>query len=339
MAIFTVPQETITGFEGLEGLEANSFVPIGLNKPLTVQIRHVYTGQFPQSRFFSGRKDMLVTSAFKDVAVFNAATRAVNFLKKGVSPKTPFNSPAATEEGTPLVSYSPAVTSTSTILTLEIIFDQFPEQLFQTVSTALAGIGGIPLFLPASGYLMAASSVVKLAGNLGQALFDGKPAFSATETLDFDVPGGEEATADFRVVCNPSFDPSAFHVNPKLGLIDPRTQKVYDGDEPYIVLSLDGRKQDLFATFTPTAASAAIMQRFFNVKEGSEVLMDTLVDALKLYSDSKFRAQADAVKTSINELPANSDARKALQDRYDALIANILTDALKPSRTAAGAGA
>ena len=143
---------------------------------------------------------MLVTSAFKDMSVFSAAPRAVNFMRKGVSAFGSINSPAATEEGTPLVSYTPAVTSPSTILTLEIVFDQFPDQLFQTVSSALSSIGGIPLFLPANGYLMAASSVLKLAGNLGQALFDGSPVFSATETLDFNIPGGEDASADFRVV-------------------------------------------------------------------------------------------------------------------------------------------
>jgi hypothetical protein len=339
MAIFAVPQESIlssNGSEGLEGLAAseNTFVPIGLNKPLTVQIRHVYTGKYPQAKFFSGRKDMLVTSAFKDATVFNSATRAVNFLKKDVGPRSPFNSPAATEQGTPLVSYTPAVISSSTILTLEIVFDQFPDELFTTVSSALASVGGIPLFIPASGYLMAASNILKLAGNLGHALFDGKPVFAATETLDFDVPGAQNATADFRVVCNPFFDPSTFKVDPKRGLIDPQTQQPYQGDEPYIILSLDGRTQEQYASFTPTAASAAVMERFFSVKEGSEAIVDTLVDALKLYNDSQFRAQADVVKKSLDAATPDSDQRKKLQERYNALVANILSDVLKPVSSA-----
>src|SRR5262249_33642301 len=155
-------------------------------------------------------------------------------------------------------------------------------------------------FLPANGYLMAASSVLKLAGNLGQALFDGTPVFSATETLDFNMPGGEDATADFRVVCNPTLDPSNFKIDPKRGLVDPQSQKAYSGDEPYILLSLDGAKQDAFSSFAPTAASATVMQKFFNVKDGGQVAMDTLVDALKLYNDSKFRSRADEVKKSLD---------------------------------------
>src|SRR5205823_2086794 len=126
---------------------------IGLNKPLTVQIRHVYSGQFPKQSFFSKNKDMLVTSAMKDVAVFNAQPRAVNFLRKSVGAKSNFDSPDATAQGTPLVCYSPAVTSSSTILTLEIVFDEFPDELISKVSGAISSLAGVPLFLPASGYL------------------------------------------------------------------------------------------------------------------------------------------------------------------------------------------
>jgi hypothetical protein len=42
-------------------------------------------------------------------------------------------------------------------------------------------------------------------------------------------------------------------------------------------------------------ASAAIMQKFFNVKDGTEAVIDTVVDAMKLYNNSRFRAQVDAI--------------------------------------------
>jgi hypothetical protein len=314
----------------LESAEVTAFAPIGMHKPLTIQIRHVYTGKFPKLKFLSANKDMLVTSALKDVVVFNAATRAVNFLRKGVAQNSSMNSPAATEQGTPLVAYLPAVTSPSTILTLEIVFDEFPDALFGKVSTALSSLAGLPIFLPASGYLMASSSVVKLAGNLGQALFDGKPVFSATETLDFDMPGATSPEAEFRVICNPDFDPTPFRFEPKQGLLDRATGAPYRGDEPYIVLSLDGKQRDQFAGFAPTAASATILEKFFNVKDGTEAVLDTLLESMKLLSDSKFRSQADAVKRKLDASPPGSDEAKALKDRYDALLANILTDTMKP---------
>ena len=46
MAIYTVPQHLIASTDD-ERFYPNPFTPIGLNKPLTVQIRHVYTGKFP----------------------------------------------------------------------------------------------------------------------------------------------------------------------------------------------------------------------------------------------------------------------------------------------------
>ena len=275
---------------------------------------------------------MLVTSAMKDVVVFNVASRAVNFLRKDVGANTSINSPAATEQGTPLVAYLPAVTSPSTILTLEIVFDEFPDQLFGKVSSALSSLGGLPIFLPANGYLMAASTVVKLAGDLGQALFDGTPVFSATETLDFDIPGATSPEAEFRIVCNPDFDPTPYRFEPRKGLLDRDTGTPYAGDEPYIVLSLDGKQQDQFAGFTPTAASATLIEKFLNVKEGSEAAMDTLVESMKLFSDSKFRFQADSVKRKLEASTAGSDEAKALEERYKALLANIQNEAMRPKQ-------
>ncbi len=312
-------------------LEANTaaFTQIGPGLPLAVQIRHVYTGQFPKQSFFSTKKDMLVTSAMKDVAMFSAATRAVNFLCKGVAPGTRFDTPQATEQGTPLLWYTPAVTSSSTILTLDIVFDEFPDEILGKVSNAVQGLAGLPIFLPASGYLMIASTVVRLAAGLGQALFDGAPVFTATETIDFDTPGAPIAEAEFRVICNPDLDASEFKFIPKRGLVDPKDRE-YDGPEPYIVISLDGKKRDEWTTFSATVASAAVMQKFFNVKESGEATLDTVVEAMKLFNDSKFRAQVDAVDRKLSAIDPASSEFQELTERRKALAANILTDVLRP---------
>ena len=86
------------------------FEPIGIGRPLIVEVRRVYTGSHPAPGWFSESKDMLVTSAMKSIATFNAAPRAVNFLKKGVERKTTLTQVAATSDGTPLVYYSFAMT-------------------------------------------------------------------------------------------------------------------------------------------------------------------------------------------------------------------------------------
>jgi len=96
------------------------------------------------------------------------------------------------------------------------------------------------------------------------------------------------------------------------------------------VLSLDGKPREEFAAFSPTAASAVLLEKFFNVKDGSEAALDTLVESMKLLSDSKYRFQADGVKRKLDAAPAGSDEAKALKERYDALLANILNDTMKP---------
>jgi hypothetical protein len=170
--------------------------------------------------------------------------------------------------------------------------------------------------------------VVKLAGGLGDALFDGKPAFSITNSINFDVPGGTLARADFRVLSHEPLLDTGWKYNDDRGLVD-STGKVYDGDEPYIVISLDGKKRDNLKDFAPTVASAAILQKFFNMRDRAAASIDTLVDGIKLASDMKYRDQAVALKSRIDALPAG-DEKARLQAQYDALLENIGNPVLKP---------
>jgi len=156
--------------------EVVPFEAIGLNKPLTIMVRHVYTGKHPKGYLFDKSKDMLLTSAMKGLVTYAAAPRAVNFLRRDVVAGTDMQTIAATEQGTPLIFYSPALTESSSILTLEIIFDEFPQAAFDALSSALGSAAGIPLFASANFYLSAAGMVMKLLGQASESLFDGQTA-------------------------------------------------------------------------------------------------------------------------------------------------------------------
>ena len=80
-------------------------------------------------------------------------------------------------------------------------------------------MAGIPLMLPYSGYLLGASEVLKLAGGLGDALFDGRPAFSITETLNFGLPGRPLAVADHWLLTH-NQDLDGYSYDPQKGLVD-----------------------------------------------------------------------------------------------------------------------
>lgn len=308
----------------------SAFTEIGFGKPLLIQIRHLYTGCYPKESFFRRSKDLLVTSALRDLAVYNASPRAVNFIQRDVATGLNLQVPRAYDQGTPVIYYTPAITASSIILTIDISFDNFPEELVKSASTALFGLAGVPMFMPYAGYLMGASTVVKLASEYGNALFDSGPAFSATVRLDFDMPGAAESQSNFRVICEPDFDPTSLNFEEGKGLVTSEGKR-YDGKSPYVVVSLDGKNRDNeFGHFTPTLATAALLQRFYSSREKSEATLDGISGVAKVFNDIQFREKALAVKQKMTGIAADSEEHKLLKTRFEALVANIGSDDLKP---------
>jgi hypothetical protein len=306
--------------------------PIGTGKPLSIIVRHAYTGRFPKGSVFGGsRRDLLITSAVRDVfTTFNAAPRAVNIIKRRIAGKTNVKGIDATENGTPLVFYTPAVTMVSTTATIEMAFDDYPDELVSKIGGAIVSAGGIPLFGPYGPVLIGVGMAIKLVSTLVNSLSDSRTEFSVSERLEFELPDGAPIAAGHLVLCESSFDPTPFTFKLGTGLIDGNGQP-YAGDEPYIVLLLDGKKRDAFKDFTPTAASAALLERFLQQKDGSELVIQSIVDAVKLYSDMRFRKEADKLSERLQGLDSASEEFAATKKKMDALIANIGEQLLKPS--------
>lgn len=57
--------------------------------------------------------------------------------------------------------------------------------------------------------------------------------------------------------------------------------KLYDGEHPYVVISLDGLENDDYKNFTPTAATAAQLDKFYNLNDGASQPPRVLADALR----------------------------------------------------------
>tara|TARA_R110002049_G_scaffold306252_3_gene504389 strand:+ start:3597 stop:4025 length:429 start_codon:yes stop_codon:yes gene_type:complete len=88
------PRYTISSTNG----EDVPFEDIGMGKPLLVQLRHVYRGEHP-SGWKPHKQEMLVTSAMKSIAKFNAQPRAINFLTDEIGEQTGFSYVAAADQG------------------------------------------------------------------------------------------------------------------------------------------------------------------------------------------------------------------------------------------------
>lgn len=311
------------------------FEPIGPGKPLTVMIREVYTGMHPSAGFFGSKKDMLVTSAMKSITVFDAKARAINYLQKGTGPQSRLNRPGASDQGTPLVFYSPALLERSLTLDLTMVFDQFPEELFGTIGSVFTAAAGIPIFLPHSVYLMAAGMLTKIAGKVGEALFDGKPVFNRTESLDIFFPGSPPLPPGFRLITPDDVDVSEpgfrqqYQVSPTGTVIDSNNQP-YRGSMPYVVISVDGTEQPEFSSFTPTAASAALLSKFLGAGDQSQTVNE-LVKAVQVMNDVVFRTQVEKLDAEIKRTKTAKE-KSLLREKRDALVKNIGEELLRPPK-------
>jgi hypothetical protein len=323
--------EVAAKFKGLESkaITVPGAAEIGTGKPLSIIMRHAYTGRYPKGLFGGTRSDLLVTSAVKDVfTTFNAAPRAVNMLRRRIPRKSTLAGIDATENGTPLIYYSPAVTQVSTTATIELSFDDYPDELVSRIGNAIVTAGGIPVFGPYGTVLIGVGLAMKLVSTVINSLTDSKPEFSISERLEFELPDGDPLTPGYRVLCEPTFDPTPMTFKLGTGLIN-ENGRPYDGDEPYVVLLLDGQKRDAFREFTPTAATAALLDRFLQQKDGSDVVITAIVDAVKLYSDFRFRREVDRLGAMLPK-DKESEDYKALKKKIDALLANIGEPLLKP---------
>lgn len=337
------PENALTSFE-FAALDENpqpiAFTPIGLGKPLTVMIREVYTGKFPKGGGILGGgsgKDMLVTSAVKSIVAFDAKPRAHNFLQDKVRQRTHLERPAAGRQGTPFVFHSPALLERSLTMDLTIVFDTFPKEVFEQIGDIFTTAAGIPIFQVHNVFLLAAGMLTKLVGSAGEAIFDGKPVFNSSSPIDIALvgrppipPGFALITAENLLQLDKDFLKNQ-HVN-ELGQVVDKNGNVYQGDVPYIVISIDGAPMEELANFAPTAASAAVLSRFFGIKDGQQLPLDTIVDAIKLFNDLKFRKEIDRLDEQLKALKPDDPKRPQLEEKRKALLGNILEDILKPKQ-------
>lgn len=310
-----------------------AWAPIGPGIPLTLDIREVYTGAYPQNTFFADPKSMLITSAVKSIATFEAKPRAINFLTKNIETGSRITHPPASEQGTPYLFYSPALLERSLTLDLSIVFDEFPKEIFSTIGNAFKSAAGLPIFLSHSIYLIAVGEILRIAGEFGESMFDGKPVMETSVSIDVDLPGTIPAVAGFMLVVPPNInqlEPDFLTTHQiRNGTLIDQSGNPYNGEIPYIILSVDGTKRDDLAGFAPTAASSAILSQFFGVKEGQPISLTPLMDALKIYNDFNFRSEIDRIDKTISTMKDGADKDQQKLKR-EALLKNITTEILKP---------
>jgi hypothetical protein len=318
---------------------AHPFQPVAAGKPLNMVLRRVYTGEYPKKGIFSKNKPMLISSTIKDVTTTAAGARAINILKKSVESNSVFNGPGANDEGTALVYYSPAVTSPLITISLTMIFEDFDKELFDSVSGLFAAVSSVPILMPAAAYLVGASSIVKLAGDVGSQIINGHPVLDENIQIDFQFGGGALPQPGYWILTSGTLDSSKYQFDPIRGLIQQSNSQPYDGDDPVIVVTIDGSAVDGVANFAPLVASSSILGKFFNQKDGSEVATDTILSAVKLVNDLSYRKKAEEATAKAAALKDGDPEKQKLLDAIAAFNQNIGEDRLRlpQGKTTAGA--
>jgi hypothetical protein len=173
--------------------------------------------------------------------------------------------------------------------------------------------------------------LLNLAATVGHSIFDGKVVLRFTDIITFARPGSKPTCAGWRILTQQT-SADDFLLNLKVGeegqLLD-ADGKPYDGDFPYIVISLDGQEVKEYEQFTPTAASAALLDKFLGIKEGKTTMMENALEGLKLYSDYRFRKQAEDVQKELQKIKPSDPAYDKKNKELEALKANILHEELK----------
>jgi len=317
------------------------FSPIGIGKPLSVEIATVYVGEY--RRFLGGRKDVMVVSGVKNAATFNATSRAINLQQEKID-QNAYLSQTAFNDGTKFVYYSPAMDAEEILISFEIMFDNFDERLFETISSLLGTASGVPVFLPAAPYLFAGSQLVNIGAKLGESIFSGRPALSGTIPVRFTSPllpvteprefiiYNQEDRAEFS---NLKVDVVDVGGTSELRLINKDTAEVYSGYAPYVIVLLDGKERQDLKSFTPTLASAALLKQFYGAQNVSSEITGAFKSAMQLYNDSVYKSKGEKLKKQMDKLQKESEAYKKLKSLYDSYGANIESEELKlPELTA-----
>ncbi|XLS29871.1 hypothetical protein ACJD0Z_03375 [Flavobacteriaceae bacterium M23B6Z8] len=309
------------------------FKKIGIGKPLSIEILTIYSGDAPNR--FLGKKDLLVTSGVKSIITYEEAPKAVNQIFKKINDNT-YYEPSASNIGCPLVYYTPALDMGTILCSFSLVADTFNEETFDKISSLLTKAGGIPVFAPTSTILLAGSIISGMISKLGKALFESKPFFKGDIDIRLDTPDHPITKSDHIAIIDSrhedefeNYTPKSIKVggNTQIRLVNIITNKFYDGNAPYILVSIDGREKDEFKSFNPTIASASILEKFYGTDFQGQTI-EVIQEAMGLYNDLEYRKKATSLEKKLETITDKSSEEytkmKALLDAYQKNIENDL---------------
>lgn len=311
-----------------------TYKEIGIGKPLLVQIYTMYTGKHP-SKFGLGAPRLLVSSTVKKAksTVGTKSPRAVNQLVNQIVDNQYLHIDPA-NVGTPYVFYSPAMVEQKIDISISFDIKKFDDKLFGQLSNALNSAGVLPVFAPASVYLFSISSVINFGKELGKIFIEDAGYMNGVLNIEFNGPFGT-FLPNWYCICNTSDeaefkDLSLFKDDKNRVFLGKSEDEKYEGDAPYVIVVIDGRKDDSLNEFQPLLASAEILEDFYGNEPGENVTK-VITEAMSLYNDLNYNHAALEIKDKIAKLDPEKDKEEIekLQKFFKGYNENIQESKLK----------
>lgn len=330
---------TVDSFEILDNssLDLPEFQPIGINKPLSIEILCAYSGNAPKT-LFGGKKDMLIVSAVKAYNTFDAKPRAINMVKKKAENFKILNF-SAIEDGSPIVYYSGAQDINTLFFTFEMVADTFSKETFDLISNLFSTAAGLPIFAPKAPFLLAGSLISGVVGKLGNTFLESKPFLIEDDSIRFDTAGLEISKAKQLVICNEKdkselkqFKPGLYENGTgekKPCLINRVNNQPYKGNAPYILVNIDGRNRPELENFAPKIATASILEKYYGAADRGSQTTEIIETALTLYSDLNFQNKGKKLENEIRKMTEGSPEFIKANELLEAYKKNINFDQFK----------
>lgn len=326
--------------------------PIGLNQPLRIEIKDVFTGDHDAG-------EVLLSTAVKSATTFDAqplALQATHTLRPEQPQHLPFR---ASESGSSIVFYTPAVLDRELIVDVRMDFDRYDRDRYDRYITLLSQSATLPVFVGAavlggpaavgatSAAVYAAASGLKVVNRAIDRWSDShnRADLLSTFAINLETPGELPTKAGYFLCWDDEQDPlvsasgtwdggdtvvagergEEFTVdgNGKL-LYRDSGRRVDDLAQGYVLLHISGAADRRLANFAPTAASAALVARFIG---GDSDFVGDLAELAQAYNDFYFLRR---VGTLDRELAAASDERttETLKAERAAVVKHIRSEAL-----------
>ena len=246
--------------------------------------------------------------------------------------------PSAFAEGSPIVYYSPAITSGNTLCSFHLIVDTFDDSTISAVGKVLGSAAGIPLFAPASAFLLVGASLLKMGAEIGKA-FERSPYLEEDISLNFLTPGMPPIKAQAMIMTNNrhenEFNDYKIAVvghqrrDKMMALVHKKTGRKYKGNAPYMIAVVDGRTRTELTDFAPRLATAALLDQFYPKGSVSSKIIETIENSLELSNDLHFRKKAKALQAKLATYPPDSKQYQNTKILLEAYLKNIRNELFK----------